>query len=78
MSCLRATFSLEDRGWSFPSCRRLRDNVSFVPTQAWEVCRTIPLRSILVTQVGGEHLDSISSWLGSSSYICSPKVSINS
>lgn len=34
---------------------------------AWELCSTIPLRSILVTQVGGEHLDSISSWLGSSS-----------
>lgn len=34
---------------------------------AWELCSTILLRSILVTQVGGEHLDSISSWLGSSS-----------
>lgn len=33
----------------------------------WELCSIILLRSILVTQVGGEHLDNISSWLGSSS-----------
>lgn len=45
---------------------------------AWELCSTIPLKSIFVTQVGAEYLDSISSWLGSSSQHLSPKVSINS
>lgn len=34
---------------------------------AWELCSTILLRSIFITEVGGEHLDSISSWLDSSS-----------